>query len=92
MTFKERFWRRLHSLSLQKIKENHGIMGFCDMKCPHCNQWASLVGITLLSWNDKQDRYECKNCRRVTAWHMDAPVPFIVPIKYFNEYEVEESL
>lgn len=83
MRIKEHLWRKVHEVSLKKIRENHLDMGYCDMKCPFCHQWASLVGFELESKNQFQDRYRCSNCGKVTAWHMDAPVPFIVPIEYF---------
>lgn len=81
--FIEKFWFWILLLCKKKLHDSYLSRVGWDLKCPHCETWASEYGIYLMSWNDRQKRYECGHCHKVAAWEFHGPVARSVPIEYF---------
>lgn len=84
MSYFERLWRWLHKLCETKIKQHYMARTGWDLRCPHCKTWFSIGGSNLESWNDRQQRYSCNHCGKLSAWEFHGPVAVSVPTVYWS--------
>lgn len=74
-----KFWKWLHKISKQKVKEQHLNKYHNDIKCPNCKEWFSISGVEnkheCLSKPDFGFHVKCGKCSHQSYWNaVAAPV------------------